>query len=810
MANHHLVLLDGGMGTMLQAAGLPLGELPESWNLTHPDVVTGIHRQYVEAGAHVIFANTFGANRIKIARFGFTVGELVTAGIRCARAAADEGVQVALDVGPIGQLMAPLGSLSFDEAYDIYRELLVAGERAGADRIIFETMSDLQELRAGILAAKENTSLPVWATMTFEASGRTFLGVTVPAMALTLSGLGVEALGFNCSLGPGELIPLVRELRSWTDLPLILKPNAGLPDPATGKYFLSARDFAAQLREALSLGVQYIGGCCGTDPAFIRKLAPLLTEALPATEAPVLRSGLCSASVVAEAGRVRIIGERINPTGKKRMQQALRDRDLDYIVSFGLAQQEAGADILDVNVGLPGVDERQMMIQVIQALQAAVDLPLQIDSSDPAVVEAGLRLACGKCLVNSVNGKPEVLEALLPLCRKYGAAVVGLCLDEQGIPDTAEGRLAIARRIVAAAERHGIPRRDIYIDCLTLTVSAQQSQARETLRALRLVKEELGVQTILGVSNISFGLPERSHITLSFLSQALAAGLDCPIINPNQPAVRKAVAAFRVLSGADDGADDYIRLCAAMPDPSPVAAASGSAAGSAAVSGSSGVNTADSVAVSALQDAVLRGQGSEVLRLTEAALSEKSEMEVIDQDLIPALNLVGDLYEKQRLFLPQLLRSAQAASQGFDVLKARLAQKSESSLSRGKILIATVRGDIHDIGKNIVRVVLENYGYTVLDLGRDVPPEKIVETALQEKIRLVGLSALMTTTLPAMEETIRLLRASGSNCRIMVGGAVLTPDYALRIGADYYARDAKCAADIAREVFDIPAGFQHR
>ena len=800
------------MGTMLQAAGLPLGELPESWNLTHPDVVTGIHRQYVEAGSRVVFTNTFGANRYKIARFGFSVEELVAAGVRCARAAVGEEGQVALDIGPIGQLMAPLGSLSFEEAYDIFRELLIAGERAGADRVIFETMSDLQELRAGIVAAKENTSLPVWATMTFEASGRTFLGVTVPAMALTLSGLGVEALGFNCSLGPRELLPLVRELRSWTDLPLILKPNAGLPDPETGKYLLSARDFAAQLREALPFGVRYIGGCCGTDPSFIRELALLPADPVPVGAGSAPRTGLCSASVVAESGRVRIIGERINPTGKKRMQQALRDRDLDYIVSFGLAQQEAGADILDVNVGLPGVDEREMMIQVIQALQAAVDLPLQIDSSDPAVVEAGLRLACGKCLVNSVNGKPEVLEALLPLCRKYGAAVVGLCLDDAGIPDSAEGRLAIARRIVAAAERHGIPRQDIYIDCLTLTVSAQQSQARETLRALRLVKEELGVGTILGVSNISFGLPERQHITLSFLSQALAAGLDCPIINPNQPAVRKAVAAFRVLSGEDDGADDYIRLCAAMPDPSPAAPTTpGAGAGPvASSSASSGAPGTDPAAASALQEAVLRGQGGEVVRLTEAALSGKSELDVIDQELIPALNLVGDLYEKQHLFLPQLLRSAQAASQGFEVLKSRLAEKSESRLSRGKILIATVHGDIHDIGKNIVRVVLENYGYTVLDLGRDVPPEKIVETALREKVRLVGLSALMTTTLPAMEETIRLLHASGSDCKIMVGGAVLTPDYALRIGADYYARDAKCSADIAREVFGELSALQRR
>ena len=815
------VLLDGGMGTMLQSAGLPLGELPESWNLTHPEAITAIHRRYAEAGSRVLYTNTFGANRYKASSAGFSVAELVSAGVRCARAAAADGVQVALDVGPIGQLMAPLGPLSFDEAYDIFREILLAGEAAGADRVIFETMSDLQEMRAAVLAAKENTKLPVWATMTFEASGRTFLGVTVPAMALTLSGLGVEALGFNCSLGPAELLPLIRELRVWTDLPLILKPNAGLPDPVTGAYPLSPADFAAQLREAPALGVRYLGGCCGTDPACIRALAALPVpgaddlpgdfsdetagssagcEGRPAGRPvlPARRYGVCASRLVAETGHVRIIGERINPTGKKRMQQALREGDLDYIVSFGIQQQEAGADLLDVNVGLPGVDEKDMMVRVIQALQAAVDLPLQIDSSDPAVIEAGLRAACGKCLVNSVSGRPEVLETVLPICRKYGAAVVGLCLDQDGIPETAKGRLAIARRIVEATDRFGIPRQDVYIDCLTLTVSAQQRQARETLAALSAVKAELGVQTVLGVSNISFGLPERQHINLSFLTQALYAGLDCPILNPNQPAVRKAVAAFRVLRGEDDGAEDYIRLCAGMPDPSPSAA---SPAGAPAASAAGAPAAAAAGAPRNLGDAVLRGQGAEVVRLTETALLEKTEMDVIEQDLIPALNTVGDLYEQQRLFLPQLLRSAQAASQGFEVLKARLARSAGGSISRGKILLATVQGDIHDIGKNIVRVVLENYGYTVLDLGCDVPPERIVDTVRDEDIRLAGLSALMTTTLPAMEKTVSLLREACPSCWIMVGGAVLTPEYARAIGADFYAKDAKQGADIARQVF---------
>ena len=781
---------------MLQQAGLPLGVLPESWNITHPEAVTGIHRRYVEAGSQVIYANTFGANPFKAAGSGFSLENLISEGIRCARAAAGKGTRVALDVGPLGRLMEPLGPLSFEEAYESFRRILVAGEAAGADLVIFETMSDLQEMRAAILAARENTKLPIWATMTFEASGRTFLGVTVPAMALTLSGLGVEALGFNCSLGPAELLPLTRELREWTDLPLILKPNAGLPDPLTGAYPLSPAEFAALMETAPSLGVRYMGGCCGTDPDFIREMAKRKAAFRGTDEHPLRRRyGICSARSVAETGSVRMIGERINPTGKKRMQQALRENDLDYILSFGLQQQDAGADILDVNVGLPGVDEKSMMVQVIRGLQAAVDLPLQIDSSDPAVVEAGLRAACGKCLVNSVNGKRESLEAILPLCKKYGAAVVGLCLDEGGVPETWEGRTAIARRIVEAADALGISRQDVYIDCLTLTVSAQQNQAAETLKALNYVKKEMGVQTVLGVSNISFGLPERQHINLSFLTQALYAGLDCPIMNPNQSAMRKAVAAYKVLSGEDAGADGYIRLCADMPDP----------AGTVQAGAGAGVpkeKTLPGAAGLTLREAVKRGQSSEVVRLTEAALGEKTEMEVIDQELIPALNEVGDQYERQILFLPQLLRAAQAASAGFEVLKTRLAAQDQPALSRGKIIIATVQGDIHDIGKNIVRVVLENYGYTVLDLGRDVAPEIIVETARREKAPLVGLSALMTTTLPAMEKTIRMLKEAKLPCKVMVGGAVLTEDYAREIGADYYARDAKRGADIAREVMD--------
>ena len=781
MEKPEILLLDGGMGTMLQAAGLPLGCPPELWNVTEPEKVAAVQRRYAAAGSRVLYTNTFGANRCKLAGCGHSPAELIAGGVRCARAAAEGyDVRVALDIGPLGQLLEPLGTLRFEEAYDMFREMLVAGEDAGADLVVIETMSDLYEVKAAVLAAKENTKLPVWVTMTFEASGRTFVGTTVPAMALTLTGLGVDALGFNCSLGPKELLPLVEELRQWTDLPLILKPNAGLPDPLTGAYGLGAEDFAAALLPALESGVGIVGGCCGTTPDFIRALRDTLAGRAPAAREKARRAGVCSASRTAAFGAARVIGERINPTGKKRFQQALRENDIDYIVQRAVEQQDAGAEILDVNVGLPGLDEPTMMRRVVKAIQEVVDLPLQIDSSDPAAIEAGLRAVNGKALVNSVNGKQAVLDAILPLCRKYGAAVVGLCLDENGIPATAEERVAIARRIRDAARAYGIPDSDVFIDCLTLTVSAQQDQAVETLRALRRVKEELGLGTVLGVSNISFGLPQREIITVNFLIQALQAGLDLPIVNPNLSAVMDAVAAFRVLAGQDKDCAAYIRRFAGTESAAPAAAPA-----------------ADGLS---LADAILRGLRKETAALTARALETHSELEVVDRFLIPALDAVGERYERQELFLPQLIQAANAACEGFELVKKRIAARGAESVSKGKILLATVHGDVHDIGKNIVRVVLENYGYTVVDLGRDVPAETVVEAAIREDVRLVGLSALMTTTVASMAETIKALRASGHTCKIMVGGAVLTPDYAAQIGADYYAKDAKQSADIAKQV----------
>ena len=782
MQTHKITILDGAMGTMLQAAGLRVGELPELWNLTHAEAVTAIQKQYVEAGSRVLYANTFGANRHKVAASGHSPAELIAGGIRAARAAAEgTDTKVALDIGPIGQLLEPLGTLTFDEAYDIYREMVVAGAEAGADLVIFETMSDLGEVKAAVLAAKEHTDLPVWVTMTFEATGRTFVGVTVPAMALTLTGLGVDALGFNCSLGPKELLPMAEELRRWTDLPLILKPNAGLPDPATGAYTITPEEFARELRPALDLGVTIFGGCCGTTPAFIAAVREARPETFQGSRPRRDRFGVCSATCAVELSGVRVIGERINPTGKKRFQQALREGDMGYILERGMEQQDAGAEILDVNVGLPGIDEKAMMTRVVRQLQSVVDLPLQIDASDPAAIEAGLRAVVGKPIVNSVNGNRKVLESILPLCKKYGAAVVGLCMDHEGIPQTAEARIAIAERILAAALEYGIPREDVFIDCLTLTVSAQQEQAAETLKAVRYVTEVLGLHTVLGVSNISFGLPAREHITVSFLTQAMGAGLDLPIVNPNQQAVMDAVASFRVLSGQDRDSEGYIaRFSGASEAPKAPASVSGAMT---------------------IETAVTRGLRAETKLLTEQALLTMDELTVVNELLIPALDLVGERYEKQELFLPQLINAAGAACEGFEVIKTRIAEKGRGSVSRGKIVIATVKGDIHDIGKTIVKVVLENYGYTLIDLGRDVPPETVVEAVIREDARLVGLSALMTTTVVSMAETIAAIRKSGHDCKIWVGGAVLTPEYAAEIGADYYAKDAKQSVDIAKEVF---------
>ena len=771
------MLLDGAMGTMLQKSGMKPGTVPETLNITDPEMVAAVHRAYYRAGSRAVYANTFGANRLKMKNTGYTVQEIITAGIRLARDCAREtGGIVGLDVGPLGVMLEPLGSLPFDAAVDMYREIMRAGAEAGADMIAIETMSDLAETRAALLAAKEETDLPVFVTMSFDATGRTFTGCTPASMARTLEGLGADAVGINCSLGPKEMIPMIREIRANTTLPVIAKPNAGLPDPVTGAYGVDAESFAEAMKELAAAGAEIVGGCCGTDPDYIAALAR--TE-LPKAERPETGGAVCTGAVCLPTDRIRVIGERINPTGKKRLQQALLEDDTDYLVQLAISQADAGADLLDINVGYPGVDEESMLPRAVQAIQSAVDLPLQLDTTNPAALEAALRVYHGKAAVNSVNGKEESLRTVLPLVKKYGAAVVGLTLDENGIPDTAEKRVAIARKILERATETGIPKEDVWIDCLTLTVSAQQEQAMETLKAVRAVREELGLRTVLGVSNISFGLPNRMLVTRGFLAAALEAGLTLPIVNPNQKEIMDVIAARRVLNGEDEGCRGYVeRFAEETPVSAPAAATE-----------------------MTLRDAIRKGLRKEAERLTAEALKTRTEMELVEQELIPALEETGEKYEQGKVFLPQLLSAAQAAQSAFGEIRGSLLQKGEQGTNRGALIMATVQGDIHDIGKNIVITVLENYGYRVHDLGKDVPPETIVKTAREKGIRLVGLSALMTTTLPAMAETVRQLKELPDPPQVMVGGAVVTEDYAKTIGADFYARDVREAVKVTARVF---------
>ncbi|MBR4539422.1 MAG: homocysteine S-methyltransferase family protein [Clostridia bacterium] len=769
------------MGTMLQKKGMAPGTVPEQLNFTRPEWIKSIHRAYLDAGSQIIYANTFGANRRKLSRTDRTCAEVISAAVKLAKEAAQgTDALVGLDVGPIGELLEPMGTLTFEAAYDIFAEMMEAGAKAGADLVAIETMTDLYETKAALLAAKENTALPVFVTMSFEASGRTFTGCTAASMAHTLEGLGADAIGVNCSLGPKELLPLVQELRRHTTLPLIAKPNAGLPDPEDGRYDLPPEEFAAAMTELIQAGAALVGGCCGTDERYIQALKAVLPEKAPfiAVSPPPL---ICTPTAAVALDRVRVIGERVNPTGKKRFQQALLENDLDYIVSVAVQEMDAGADILDVNVGFPGVDEKTMLPRTVKAIQAAVDLPLQLDSVDPAALEAALRVYNGKAAVNSVSGKDESMDAILPIVKKYGAAVVGLTLDETGLPDTAEKRFAIAEKILNRALAFGIPRQDVWIDCLTLTVSAQQEQAEETLKAVHQVRAELGLQTVLGVSNISFGLPNRPLITQAFLIRALHAGLTLPIVNPNQREMMDAVAAFKVLNGEDAQCAGYIaRFAQAQPETKAV----------------------PSPASMTIEEAILRGLKSDAGRLAKEALKTEAPLNLVEQRLIPALDKVGLDYEKGVVFLPQLLSAAQAAQAVFEEIKESLSVQGAEQVIKGKLILATVQGDIHDIGKNIVKTVLQNYGYAVIDLGRDVAPETIVETTVSQNVPLVGLSALMTTTLPAMAETVRLLKLLPNPPFVMVGGAVVTPEYAQAIGADGYAKDARGAASIVRKAFE--------
>lgn len=786
LATKEFVLLDGAMGTLIQKSGVKYDSVPETLNITHPELIESFHKAYADAGSDIVYANTFGANGYKLKESGCSVDKIIKSGVENAKKAV-QGTDclVALDIGPIGQLLEPAGSLSFDSAYDYFREQILAGQ--DADVIVFETMTDLYELKAAVLAAKENCDKPIIATMTFERNGRTFTGVSPAAAAVTLTGLGVDALGVNCSLGPDELEGVVSEISKYTDLPIVIKANAGLPDPNSNEYDIMPDKFAQCVADLLKYGVKIVGGCCGTTPEYIAEIKKMLADKSYQPQKKSVDTTVCSASTVVEINGPRIIGERINPTGKKLFKQALVDNNIDYILTQALSQVNGGAEILDVNVGHPEIDEKKMMVRVLKAIQSVCDAPLQIDSTKPDVLDSGLRYYNGKPIVNSVNGEEKSLSTVLPLVKKYGASVVGLTLDENGIPKTAEGRFEIAKRIVSRAEAIGIDRRDVYIDCLTLTVSAEQDACRETLKALHRVKTELGCKTCLGVSNISFGLPNRELVNRTFLTMAMEEGLDLPIINPNVESMTGAVRAYRVLSGIDKNSVEFIN---AYNDSAPTVA-------------SAPKNTEVDIFT-----AVYNGLKSEGAAVTKRLLDTTDAMQIVNEMLIPALDRVGDDFEKNKIFLPQLIQSANTAQECFEVIKNHISKTNGSPVSKGKIILATVKGDIHDIGKNIVKVLLDNYGYTVVDLGRDVDPQLVVDTAVEQNIRMIGLSALMTTTLKSMEDTIKLIRETKelqnpdgtSKCVVFVGGAVLTKDYAMKIGADYYCKDAKESVDTAKKV----------
>lgn len=774
------IYFDGGLGTMLQERGLQGGEYPETWNLTHPEELIAIHKAYLEAGCHVINANTFGANGLKFDN----VEEIITAGIQLAKEAKKQAgrmdAYVALDIGPTGKLLEPMGDLPFEKAVSYFAQMVKAGVKAGADLILIETMSDTYEAKAAVLAAKENSSLPVIVTMIFDENQRLLTGGSVESAVAMLEGLRVDALGINCGLGPKQMLPVVKRIREVSSLPIIVNPNAGLPVQVNGKtvYDLKADDFAQAMVKMAQIGVQGLGGCCGTTPEYIQKMIEAIKDIPCKPNTMKEQTWVTSYASAVQIGKnAVVIGERINPTGKKRFQQALRNKEFDYILSQALEQEEAGAQILDVNVGLPDIDEADMMKETVVRLQNVCALPLQIDTGNLEALENALRLYNGKPMVNSVNGKLDSMESVFPLIQKYGAVVVGLCLDESGIPSTSKERLVIAQKIVKKAQEYGIQKKDIVIDGLAMTISSQSDGALVTLDTLQKVKEELNVSTILGVSNISFGLPQREIINSYFLSMALQSGLSCAMINPNNEMMKKAFDASMALMNQDAQCMHYISSYSKQVEE----------------------KKSENPEIS-LSFAIQKGIQDRVKEITTSLLETKEPLGIIDEELIPALDLVGKGFEQGTVFLPQLLMSAEAAKASFEVLKEKMAQNQ--SLSKGKIILATVQGDIHDIGKNIVKVLLENYGYEVLDLGKDVAPEVIVKTAISEEVKLVGLSALMTTTVKSMEKTIELLHKEKPDTFVVVGGAVLNQEYADQIHADHYAKDAMATVRYAEQILN--------
>lgn len=786
-----LLFFDGGMGTLLQEKGLEPGELPELWNITHPDEIRSIHRRYMEAGSDIVLTNTFGANALKFHDDSCSLKEIINAAVGHVKAAAEQcgradDVLTALDVGPTGKLLKPMGDLEFETAYEAFREVMILGEKAGADLIHIETMSDTYELKAAVLAAKENTSLPVFATAIFDERGKLLTGADVPAVVALLEGLRVDALGINCGMGPEQMIPVLEQLLEYTSLPVIVKPNAGLPRQRDGQtvYDVSPEEFAGVMERIVKAGAAAVGGCCGTTPEHIRAMTGRCRgiPVVPLKEKEMTIVSSYGSSVVLGTGS-KIIGERINPTGKKRFKQALKEHDIDYILREGIEQEERGAHILDVNVGLPDIDETAMMKEAVSGLQSVTSLPLQIDTVDPAAMEAALRLYNGKAMVNSVSGKQESMDQVFPLIARYGGVVIGLTLDEDGIPADSEGRLRIAKKIIDEAARYGIKKKDIVIDALAMTISSEPEGAKVTLETLRRLRDEAGVCTVLGVSNISFGLPARPTVNAAFYTMAMMNGLSAGIINPASEDMMKAWYAFHALMNLDRNCERYIEKYASAAAPA--------------------VKTSSSTEQSGitLQTAIEKGLKDDARMVTQALAETEAPLDIINMELIPALNRVGDGFEKGTVFLPQLLMSAEAAKSAFAVLKDRMDSSGEVQEKKGTIVLATVKGDIHDIGKNIVKVLLENYSFDVIDLGKDVPPETVVDMVVEKNIRLVGLSALMTTTVVSMEETIRLLREKAPWCKVMVGGAVLNQEYADMIGADFYGKDAMQSVHYAQEIF---------
>lgn len=781
-----ILLFDGAMGTQLQDRGLPIGGIPEHFNLTHPEVVEAIHRDYVAAGADVITANTFQANTTKMAPD--ELDETIHTAIALAKKA--EPKYVAYDMGPTGQLLQPMGTLSFDAAYEMFASQAIIAEQAGADLVIIETVADLLEAKIAVLAVKENTKLPVFVTMTYQEDGRTFVGVDPQTATLTLQNLGVDVLGVNCSLGPKELAPIVAKILDYAQIPVMVQANAGLPQMENGEtvYKITPETYVAYTQKLLAQGVAVVGGCCGTTPEFIRQLRLLIDQTEKVYPEPKSGTFITSGLKTLEIGLgLSLIGEQINPTGKPRLKEALRENNISYIIQEAVAQRDAGADILDVNVGLPEIDEAKMMVKTIVELQSLLDLPLQIDSSETAALEAGARHYNGIPLINSVNGKPSSMAKIFPIVAKYGGVILGLCLDDEGIPETAEKRFQIAEKIVHEAGKYGITPDRVMIDPLVLTASAQQEQVPVTLDTIRLVKERLGCKTVVGLSNISFGLPNRALLNGTFLAQAFGAGLDAPIMNPLSDYMMRVVRSLKVFTGQDTNSEDYI----ANEQNATIAVTVANGSGNQA-------STDDTLD---LKGMIIKGRKELTAAETRKMLETMTPLDIVNTYFIPALDIVGAQFEKGALFLPQLMQSAEATQQAQEVLKAALAKSGQKSESLGRLLLATVEGDIHDIGKNIVKMILENYGYEVVDLGKDVPIETVVETVVTQKIKLIGLSALMTTTVQNMKKTITAIKTVAPDTVFMVGGAVLNEEYREFVGADYYAKDAMASVDITQKFF---------